>query len=61
MAIRKTTKKPKKRGSRKKTDVGAAPNWPEFLSDDPTGMEIYQYHSRSLNWYNYNHTSFYYW
>lgn len=57
MAIRKTTKKPKKRGSRKKTDVGAVPNWPEFLSDDPTGMEIYQYHSRSLNWYNYNHTS----
>ena len=50
-----TTKKPKKRGSRKKTDVGAAPNWPEFLAENPTDMEIYNYHSFGMNWYNYNH------
>ena len=32
MAIRKTTRKPKKRGPRKKRDAGSAPNWLEFLA-----------------------------
>ena len=57
MAIRKTTRKPKKRGPRKKRDAGAAPNWLEFLASDPTPMEIHTYHSHSMQWHNYNHSA----
>ena len=56
MAILKTKRK-KKRGSRKKSDVGPQPNWPEFLEKNPTVLEIYSYHSSSMQWYNYNHHS----
>jgi hypothetical protein len=57
MAIRRTTKKSKKRGSRKKTDLGAAPNWIDFLTADPDNMAIHAYHSNSMQWYNYNHNA----
>mgnify|MGYP001185268484 CR=1 FL=1 len=56
MALPKTKRK-KKRGSRKKSDVGPQPNWPEFLEKNPTVLEIYSYHSSSMQWYNYNHHS----
>jgi len=57
MVIRRTTKKSKKRASRKKTDLGATPNWINFLTASPDNRAIHAYHSNSMQWYNYNHNA----